>query len=191
MPRKLSRLPRLLLTIGATMSALVVMPGAALAAECPVQATTQAFAQWGDTNEYFLAPGGAFEELSWTKFGNVALSTQDDPYALAAGSYSVHLSEGESVRSMPICVDRTTPHLRFMARGRDQLNVEVRVSYRGSTDSSSGSVSGGAHRNWAPSSFISLKTDHLPAGESATATVTFRSGGDWRVDNVFIDPYRR
>jgi hypothetical protein len=191
MPRKLSRIPRLLLTIGATMAALVAMPGAALAAECPVQATTQAFAQFGDTNEYFLAPGGAFETLDWTKFGNVALSTQHDPFALADGSYSVHLSEGESVRSMPICVDRTTPHLRFVARGHDQLNVEVRVSYRGSTDSSSGSVSGDAHRAWAPSRFIELKTTSIPAGESATATVTFRSNGDWRVDNVFVDPYRR
>jgi hypothetical protein len=191
MPRKLSRLPRLLLTIGATMGTLVAMPGAALAAECPVQVTTQAFAQFGDTNEYFLAPGGAFEELSWTKFGNVALSPQHDPFDLAEGSYSVHLTGGESVRSMPICVDRTTPHLRFVAKGRDQLDVEVRVSYRGSTDSSSGSVSGSAHREWAPSRFVSLKTDHLAAGESATATVTFRSQGDWRVDNVFVDPYRR
>jgi hypothetical protein len=191
MPRKLSRLPRLLLTIGATMGALVLMPGAALAAECPVQATTQAFAQWGDTNEYFLAPGGSFETLSWTKFGNVALSTQDDPFAIADGTYSVHLSENETVRSLPFCVDHTMPHMRFMARGRDQLDVEVRVTYRGSTDSSSGSVSSSAHRDWAPSRFIALKTDALPAGESATATVAFRSNGDWRVDNVFVDPYRR
>jgi hypothetical protein len=191
MPRKLSRLPRLLLTICATMGALVVMPGAALAAECPVQATNQAFAQFGDTNEYFLAPGGAFETLTWTRFGNVVLSNQNDPFALADGSYSVHLSEGESVRSMPICVDRTTPHLRFVAKGNDQLDVEVRVSYRGSTDSSNGSVSGDAHRAWAPSRYISLKTDAIPVGESASATVTFRSQGDWRVDNVFVDPYRR
>src|SRR5918992_870782 len=162
MPRKLSRPPRLLFTIGATMRGPGVVPGAALAAECPLQVTTQAFAQFGDTNEYFLLPGGAFEELSWTKFGNVALSTEDDPFALAAGSYSVHLSGNETVRSQAFCVDRTTPHLRFMARGRDQLDVEVRVSYRGSTDSSSGSVPGSAHRDWAPSSFISLKTDHLP-----------------------------
>jgi hypothetical protein len=191
MPRKLSRLPRLLLTIGATMSALVAMPGAALAAECPVQDTTQAFAQFGDTNEYFLAPGGAFEELSWTKTGSVELSEVDDPFGLAGGSYSVRLERNQSVRSLPICVDRTTPHLRFVGRGSGQLDVEVRVSYRGSTDSSSGSVDSDDHRTWAPSRFVALKTDAIRAGDSATATITFRSQGTWRVDDVFIDPYRR
>jgi hypothetical protein len=191
MPRKLSRLPRLLLTIGGALCALVAMPGAALAAECPVQTTTQAFAQFGDTNQYYLAPGGAFETLSWSKIGSVELSTQDDPFGLAAGSYSVRLERSEAVRSMPICVDRTMPHLRFVGQGSGQLDVEVRVTYDGSTNSSSGSVSDSAHRAWAPSRFVSLNTDAIPAGESATATITFRSQGGWRVDNVFIDPYRR
>jgi hypothetical protein len=191
MPRKLSRLPRLLLTIGGAMCAAVAMPGTALAAECPVQPTTQAFAQFGDANAYYLAPGGAFETLSWSRTGAVSLSTQDDPFALAAGSYSVRMERGEAVRSMPICVDRTMPHLRFVALGSGQLDVEVRVTHNGSTNSSSGSVSDADHRLWAPSRFVSLNTEAIPVGESASATITFRSQGGWRVDNVFIDPYRR
>jgi hypothetical protein len=83
------------------------------------------------------------------------------------------------------------PHLRFVARGKGQLDVEVRVERDGSTDSSSGSVSESDHRGWAPSRYVELKTGSIPAGESATVTVKFRSQGEWLVDNVFIDPYRR
>ena len=51
--------------LGAALAAVAVMaaaaPAAASAASCPVQATTQLFAPLGDTNSYFLAPGGDFE----------------------------------------------------------------------------------------------------------------------------------
>jgi hypothetical protein len=191
-PRKLSRMPRLLAVIGGAMCALAAAPGAALAAECPVQPATQAFAAFGDTNQYVLAPGGDFEGLSWAKVGNVTLANENDPFRLAPGTLSVTLDRaGEAVTSAPFCVDATMPHLRFVAKGTDQLDVTVAVTYNGSTDSSSGSISPAAHRWWAPSAFIPLKTSSIPAGESATAKVTFRSNGSWNVDNVFLDPYRR
>jgi hypothetical protein len=191
-PRKLSRMTRLLTGIGGALCALVVAPSAASAAECPVPVTTQAFAAFGDPNQYVLAPGGDFETLSWAKVGAVTLSYEDDPYRLAPGAFAVDLNRaGESVTSASFCVDHTMPHLRFVARGAEQLDVTVAVTYNGSTDTSNGSISPDEHRWWAPSRFIELKTGSIPAGESATARITFRSNGRWLIDNVFLDPYRR
>jgi hypothetical protein len=191
-PRKLSRMQRLLTGIGGALCALVLVPSAASAAECPVPVTTQAFAAFGDPNQYALAPGGDFETLSWASVGAVTLTTEDDPFALAPGELAVELDRpGEAVVSSSFCVDRTMPHLRFVAKGRDQLDVTVAVNYRGSTDTSSGSIPPDEHRSWEPSRFIELKTESIPAGEHATAKVTFRSKGRWLIDNVFLDPYRR
>lgn len=190
MPRKLSRTTRLLATIGGAVCLAGALPGAAMAAECPVQPTSKAFAQFGDLNDYYLAPGGAFETLSWTKVGYVTLSDDNDPFNLSAGQKSVKLDANESV-STSFCVDRTMPHLRFVAKGDGQLNVTVSTAYAGSTNTSSGGLSPADHRVWSPSQFVMLNTGSIPAGESGTATITLRSSEQWRIDNVFVDPYRR
>jgi hypothetical protein len=194
MPRKLSRGTRLLTTAGLAAVAALAAPAAASAAECPVQPTTQAFAAYGDTNSYFAAPGGTFESLdSWAKLRTPELVTGFNLFASAPDSKAVELKSGEGITSVSFCVDRTMPHLRFMAdhhRG-GQLEVTVTTRYNGSSDSSGGSVSPDAHRSWTPSQFLDLKTSAIPTGEQGVATVSFRSDGDWRVDDVAVDPYRR
>jgi hypothetical protein len=191
LPRKLSRAQRLVATIGGAVCIAGALPGAALAAECPVQQTSKAFSRFGDMNDYYLAPGGAFETLSWERIGSVELSTDNDPFNLAPGLLSARLDSGESV-SASFCVDRTMPHLRFMAKRRSgQLDVTVRTVYGGSANTSSGNLVSDDHDEWGPTANVSLRTGDIPAGESGTATVTFRSSGTWRVDNVFIDPFRR
>ncbi len=191
MPRKLSRAQRLLATIGGAVCIAGALPGAAMAAECAVQPTAKAFAQFGDQNDYFLAPGGAFETLSWASVGSVELSLDNDPFELAPGIRSARLDYNESV-SATFCVDRTMPHLRFVAkRSSGQLDVTVRTTHNGNTNTSSGNLDNADHGSWSPTAYVSLKTGEIPAGESGSATVTLRSSGTWRVDNVFLDPYRR
>jgi hypothetical protein len=192
-PRKLSRMQRLVAGIGGALCAFAAVPGAALAAECPVPTTAPVFAEFGDHNQYVLAPGGDFEgPLNWLKFGRVELEHVNDPFELAPGHHSLELDRsGEMVTSTSFCVDRTMPHMRFVAKGYGQLDVIVSVNYQGSSDSSSGSISPDDHRTWQPSRFVNLKTSSIPAGESATAKVTFKSNGSWLIDNLFLDPYRR
>jgi hypothetical protein len=191
LPRKLSRAQRLVATIGGAVCIAGALPGVALAAECPVQTTSKAFAQFGDTNDYYLAPGGAFETLSWEHIGAVDLSIDNDPFELAPGILSARLDSGESI-STRFCVDRTMPHLRFVAKRRwGQLDITVQTVYGGSSNSSSGNLDNAAHEHWGPTANIPLKTADIPVGESGTATITFRSSGTWRVDNVFVDPFRR
>jgi hypothetical protein len=194
MPRKLSRGTRLLTTAGVAAVAALALPGAAMAAECAPQPTTKAFAAYGDVNDYFAAPGGAFESLdNWSLRGSPDLLGGFNLLEETTQSRAAGLGYGEGVTSVSFCVDRTMPHLRFAANhdGGAQLDVTVTTRYNGSSDSSGGSVSPDAHRWWAPSQFIDLKTSVIPAGEQGVATVTFRSQGYWRVDDVAIDPYRR
>jgi hypothetical protein len=194
MPRKLSRGTRLLSTAGIAAAAALALPGVALAEECPVQPTTQAFAAYGDANEYFAAPGGTFESFdNWSLRGSPDLIGGFNLLESASTSRAAGLGSGEGVTSVSFCVDRTMPHLRFTAKhdGGGQLDVTVTTRYDGSSDSSGGSVSPDAHRGWAPSRTVELKTDAIPAGEQGVATVSFRSQGHWRVDDVAVDPYRR
>ncbi len=192
MPRKLSRAQRLLATIGGAVCLAGALPGAAMAAECAVQPTSKAFAQFGDQNDYYLAPGGAFETLTWASVGYVDLSLDNDPFQLAPGIRSAKLHANESV-SASFCVDRTMPHLRFVAKGSyGQLEVTVRTTTDGATNASTTTLSNADHDDvWAPSANVGLHTGGIPAGGRGTTTITLRSTGLWRVDNVFVDPYRR
>src|SRR3954470_2207598 len=69
------RRARTALITGLTGAALfAALPGSASAGvlvasapDCDNGATSQPFAQWGDENSYFLAPGGGFESgAAWT-----------------------------------------------------------------------------------------------------------------------------
>jgi hypothetical protein len=193
MPRKLSRI-RLLTSAALAVTALAALPAGASAADCPVAPTTQAFGQYGDANQYFLAPGGAFESFdTWTKRGWPTLISGIDLLGLSPESRSADFDDGEGVTSVSFCVDSTMPHLRFAARHLrgGQLDVTVRTTVNGSTDASSGSIAPDDHRAWSPSRYVDLKTREIPVGQSGTATVQFRSQGDWQIDDVYIDPYRR
>ena len=193
MPRKLSRMKRLLTSGGLVVAAFAAAPSAASAAECEYGPTSRVFAQFGDGADYYLAPGGDFESLAWTSWGRPSLVFGSNPYALAGGIRSLRLDDGEAVRSPRLCVTRDTPHVRFLAKADDgQLDVEVRVYRNGRvTDSSSGSLSPSDHRRWAPSRNIDLKVDDLRRGETGEVTVSFRSQGEWLIDDVYVDPYRR
>jgi hypothetical protein len=184
---------RLLTSGGLVIAAFAAAPAAASAEDCEYGPTSQAFAPFGDRADYYLAPGGDFESLTWSSWGRPSLVFEANPYSLAGGVRSLRLDDGEGVRSPLLCVSRDTPHLRFLAKGDDgQLDVEVRVYRNGRVkDSSSGSVSPSRHRWWAPSRNIDLKAESLRSGEVGEVTVSFRSQGDWLIDDVYVDPYRR
>jgi hypothetical protein len=192
-PRKLSRMKRLLTSGGVVIAALAAAPATAAAAECEYGPLSQAFAPFGDSADYYLAPGGDFESLTWSQWGGASLVFGVNPYQLGGGTRSLKLDKDETVRSPLLCVSRDTPHLRFMAKGSGgQLDVEVRTyRYGRVTDSSSESVSQSDHRSWAPSRNVDLRADSYGSGETGLVTLTFRSQGDWLIDDVFIDPYRR
>jgi hypothetical protein len=38
---------------------------------------------------------------------------------------------------------------------------------------------------------VLLKVDKLQPGQTGSVTVTFKSQGDWLLDDVFVDPLKR
>jgi hypothetical protein len=180
--------------------ALVIgaFPGAASAA-CPDFPTSMVFAPWGDTGDYFLATGGDFEgsRTSWTGGG---LMYGNDPFYLAGGGdyQSLRVRQGATVMSPTFCADVRHPDFRFVARPLNanvpgSLNVSVRFRDRwGGTQTWQMWTLAGI-QYWTASPRVRLMRDlPLPDSGETTAQVLFTAvGGDWAVDDVFIDPYRK
>lgn len=189
MPRKLSRMKRLLTSSGIVVAAFAAAP--AVADACEYGATSQVFAPFGDANDYYLAPGGDFESLTWSSTGEPSLVAGVNPFALAGGMRSLELEAGDGVTSPEMCVSRKTPHLRFVAKGEGMLFVSVRMRAPGRMTSVLFTLPPKQHVEWAPSQIVKLWTSGLAENETALATVSFRSYGKWLIDDVFVDPYRR
>jgi hypothetical protein len=179
--------------------ALAAAPATAAAAECPDQPTSMVFAPWGDTSEYFLAPGGDFESVrtSWT---GGTLMPGNDPFYLAGGGdwQSLRIRSGATAASPSFCADVHHPDFRFVARPLNpyspgSLEVFVRfVDNAGVTRTPKMWTMSGV-QFWTASPRVQLMRDlPLPTSGVTTAQVLFKAvGGDWAIDDVFIDPFRK
>jgi hypothetical protein len=199
-----SRIARLAALAGLAGAALS-LPSGALAngtgAGCDIPATSQEFAQFGDSAYYYLPGGANFESATagdaWRRSGSTIVSGSE-PYALwsTRDKNALRMPAGSSVQSGRFCVSADFPHARFMARSLGSAPLEARVDLYDTTSgaplrSSTTQILPGDHANWAPTAYVSLDTTGMAAGERAMAQVTISSQGDWLVDNVFIDPYMR
>src|SRR3954454_25158696 len=97
-------------------------------AGCGDTTTSNAFGQWGDPADYFLAPQGDFSSSDrWTLNDHARVAADDGDAALV-------LQEGGEARSPVICVTRDRPTIRFFARndrGAATSRLEVSVIYEG------------------------------------------------------------
>jgi hypothetical protein len=179
-----------------------VVPAVASAA-CASDTESLAFAQFGDTAHYMLAPGGSFESGApgWT-LSKAAVVSGNERYNLVRGSHSLAIEPNGTAVSPLVCVSSEYPSFRFVARqlsgGKDAaLNVSVRwVNALGLTvNSRAGTVQSGS--SWEPSAVMKLD-ESLPVGGQAAGLLTLQvalafqpSGGSFAIDDVYIDPYRR
>lgn len=182
----------------AALVALGIAPAAAAAA-CPDQPVSMAFAAWGDTSDYFLAPGGDFEGYGTSWYGG-SLMAGNEPFYLAGGGdrQSLRIAAETTVVSPAFCADVRHPDFRFVARPLDAWNpgsLDVLVRFRdrwGGTQTWQMWTMAGV-QYWTASPRVRLMRDlPLPDSGETTARVIFRArGGAWAVDDVFIDPYRK
>ena len=191
-------------------AAFACLGGAGVAqAACPTAPTTTAFAKFGDTAQYSLAPGGSFEagQTAWTLNGNSVVSGNETHFLnSAADASSLSLQPGTSVVSPEFCVDETNPFLRLVAKKATKGSIKVEVLYTddlGVAKSKNlgsviqgGPAANGDYSAWAPSPILKLSTA-LPLAKVLTGTMTVQlrltadaEPGAWQVDDVFIDPYR-
>jgi hypothetical protein len=190
MPTRRSSVTRLAKAAVLGVLALATVPAAASAAACPDIPSSRVFASFGDTNDYFLAPGGDFEgSLQWTG-RDIDRGNVDKPWSLAGGK-GLRLDEGETATSPAFCVSEQHPHLRFMTTGENgSARLKVEAIENGITTALV-VLNGG--QGWRVTDFVPLATalGYLGTeGHDVQLRMTALDGS-WSADGVYVDPYRR
>ncbi len=189
------RLARGLAVLALALGAFPATAGAA----CPVLPASKVFASLGDTSDYFLAPGGDFEGPSTTWTGG-SLAPGNDPFYFAGASHtqSLAITSGATATSPVFCADDSHPDFRFVARSSSLLSMlEVNLRFRDRFGVTQTWLVGKVTMttSWRLTPRIRLMRDlalMMPASGAPDAQLLFSAqGGDWAIDAVFIDPYRR
>ncbi|HEX3976491.1 MAG TPA: hypothetical protein VHW96_09515 [Solirubrobacteraceae bacterium] len=195
--------------VGAVISALgiAVLSGAPARAAlittdaCDNATLSQPFAQWNDSNEYKLIPGGSFENgaSGWTLSHGAKIVSGSESFGAtgSVGASSVYLPAGASVTSPSTCVDAAYPTFRFFARNNGLLStVLVSVVYRlpllGEVGVPVGPVA--LSPSWSPSLPMltaSVLTGLLHGGTVPMAVRFTAVTGSSQIDDVFVDPHMR
>jgi hypothetical protein len=168
--------------------ALLFAAPALARADCDAQPLAHTFLPWLDPAWYEAAPDGGLENggAGWTLTGGAAVVNANDPYEPGASALS--LPAGASATTAPMCVDIAHPTVRFFARGGSGLLL-VTVLFRGPLGNQYELPVGAAPASpgWAPSAVMPVLGNLL----SQQVSFRFTSLGDWRVDDVFVDPYSK
>ncbi|HEX5527427.1 MAG TPA: hypothetical protein VFX44_09585 [Solirubrobacterales bacterium] len=185
-------------------AALALAFSAAAAQACSYTGAEQVFKPWGDSSSYVLAPNGGFEAggTGWLLSGGANTVEGNESFYLndASDSRSLSLPSGSSAVSSPICMSIDTPTFRLLARNTGDtssgLRVEAIYPLLGLIHTKTiSTVYAGS--NWAPSQQMStVLTLSTIVGTLVPSSVQIRitptgSGGNWQVDDLYIDPFAR
>ena len=165
---------------------------------CPGVTYSQAFAQWGDSNSYFLATGGSFEGTnSWKLTGGAQVVGGNEPFYLTSQSdtHSLVLPAGSSATTPAMCLAALSPHMRLVGFASDGSGVHVDVYASGVLGLVKLPVSANIAlgSSWGPSGDVSLLLQNVLALTNLGKTsVVFRfspiGSGTVQMDDLYIDP---
>lgn len=179
----------------------------ASAPDCTTGALTKPFAPWGDNANYVLGPGGSFENAAgaWSLNGASVVSGNESFYVRSkSDTKALRIPGGKSALSPVVCVGLDKPSIRFFARDAGTgplglggvatlaVNVQFETSLGLLTELPLGVVT--SSPGWQPSLPMVVLQSLLPLLPDNYTPVRFRFtavGGDWRVDDFYVDPYRR
>jgi hypothetical protein len=193
---------RLLALTATALLALAVFAGSAQA--CSYSDAEKVFSQWGDQRHYVLAPDGGFEAggSGWQLNRGAAVVDGNESHYLndAADSKSLSLPAGSSAVSPPVCMAIDTPSFRLVARNTgdpsSRLRVEAVYKLLGLVRTkTAGTIQAGPA--WNPTQSVStVLTLSTVVGTLIPSAVEIRftpldSSGQWQVDDLYIDPFRR
>jgi hypothetical protein len=179
------------------------IPAAAQASACTATPTKKAFAAFGDNADYSLAPNGSFEAGSggWS-LTNSSLQTGNESYKVGGSADSKSLAvkaTGKAV-SPQFCVGIEHPTFRLFARRTSGtwgvLYAKIRWQQNGVTNETVvGSYSAG-DTAWHPTQSFNLAPvlGIWNGDQSVQVQLVFDAetgGGNWAIDDVYVDPYSR
>ena len=181
-------------TLVSAVAVVGAVGSASAATKCPARTTKASFAQWGDSNQYFVANNGRFEDgtRDWTLAGGAGITADQAIWRIngSGDSKALRLPSGSSAKSVSICVASNEESLRFFYKSPGTGSVTIRMDVANAT--------GWAYRyytfstsrtGWGVSPVIDLPSLRDADGDQSI-TITFSaSGGTWLVDDVMIDPW--
>lgn len=164
--------------------------------------SSKVFAPWGDSSNYLLVPGGAFEAgtPAWALSGGARVVPGNEPYYVRSrsDSRSLYVPSGGSALSPTVCFGLGDWHARFFVRNvgsaQGSLKVDVVVHSLLGLVSLLDGGSVGATGVWAPSPRIGLTLTNVCSLLGVKA-ISFRlravgSGAAFQVDDVYLDPWK-
>jgi hypothetical protein len=176
--------------LGGTLKAVTGAVAQATTACDANAATAKTFAPWLDGANYKPAPGGDFEagSASWTLSGGAKIvdGNASQQVGGAGDDSSLALPPGASATSPASCVGLAEPTLRMFATGPVTGLVLVQAVYPSGLAVPAGVATGGP---WSPT--LPMLTGLGLLGKQFSIRVTNIGVGTMRVDDVYIDPYRR
>jgi hypothetical protein len=199
MPSRLNTLiPALLASAAlAVPAAAQAGPLVADAPDCAAQALSRPFLPFTDPMQYTLLPGGTFENGNRWSGGSVVAG--NEPWNVTDGNdrKSLALKAGSSTTSGSICVGLDHPDLRFFAAASDPAaTLRVEVLFEDALgrvlSAPIGVVTG--NTGWSPTLPMPIGVNLLPLLPGSYTAVAFRFsafGGDWTIDDVYVDPICR
>ena len=201
---------RLILSLSATAAVIFSLmpagPAQADTSSCGTSDLSQPFLPWGDPGYYGLLPNGGFEHSSsssWSLDGQARVVSGNEPFNVAGDNDSRALSLGDSgsATSDQVCVTLLSPTLRLFAQNSGSplssllVSVQVPGPFGGQQTVPIAVVAGGS--NWQPTAQIPIVVNllNLPLLSDGSTDVAFQftplgSGGDWTIDDVYLDPFK-
>ncbi|HET7170426.1 MAG TPA: hypothetical protein VFI18_02210 [Gaiellales bacterium] len=196
---------RLSVTVTAAFAALAIAApaaGASLLNGCPDAGASQPFQPWGDDAMYVLAPDGGLEQGGggWDLDGGAVVVAGNESFQVggAGDSWSLSLPDDGRATTADTCIGLDSPTMRFFARNDGDPDGRLVVSVivdtlLGPVTLPIGSVAGTDAWRPTPAFLLLANLTALPIVNDGTASIRLRftpHGGDWRIDDVYVDPWK-
>jgi hypothetical protein len=187
----------LVLGAGSAHASLLVADGE----NCGQYTSSQVFLPWADPANYTLSPGGDFENANgqWALAGASRVAGDNEPFQVGGANdhSSLSLPSGSVAVSQPLCVGLAEPTLRLFVKqvsGPALAGLRVEALFDDATGETQSLRIGtlGAGSGWTLSPQMAIVANLLPLLDEGTP-VAFRFtplGGSFRIDDVYVDPYR-
>jgi hypothetical protein len=195
--------------LAAAATAIVAAPASAgvlvkSAGDCNSDALSNPFTPWADRADYFLAPAGRFESApdGWALSGGARVAGDNEPWHVSGdGDGALGIPAGGSATTPTICVGLEHPTLRFFARRTSGAPLLASLAVSVQTETSLGLtatvpvgavVAGTGDWSVTPPMLVVANLLPLLPGELTPIRVRFTAQhGDFRVDDVYVDPSAR
>jgi hypothetical protein len=161
---------------------------------------TQPFAQFDDYSYYYAIPNQGLENgaTGWALSGGASVVGDNEPWQVSGpGDRALSLPAGASATTPATCINILSPHIRLFADAPDANGpLEVQVIFRGLTGNllgilNYGTFMPGQYQGWQPSGDVfSLLGLPLVTSSVQVKFTNLSSHGAWRVDDVYVDPFK-